>query len=40
MMTCNTSLGPELHDAAFVDEKTGWVVGENGTILKTVTDGE
>jgi photosystem II stability/assembly factor-like uncharacterized protein len=24
---------------AFVDEQTGWVAGDNGTILTTVTSG-
>ena len=32
--------GPELYDAHFINGKIGWVVGENGTILKTSTGGE
>lgn len=31
---------PELNAVAFIDAKTGWVVGEHGTILHTTTGGE
>lgn len=29
----------DLHDVQFIDSQTGWVVGENGTILKTTNGG-
>ena len=32
--------GPDLQAVTLVDEKTGWVVGNNGTILYTTTGGE
>ena len=32
--------GPDLQAVTFVDAKTGWVVGNNGTILHTTTGGE
>ena len=31
---------PELYAVTFIDAKTGWVVGENGTILRTDSGGE
>lgn len=29
----------DLHDVQFIDSQTGWVVGDNGTILKTTNGG-
>lgn len=35
-----TSTSEFLRDVYFTDEKTGWAVGENGTIIHTTTGGE
>jgi photosystem II stability/assembly factor-like uncharacterized protein len=29
----------DLHDVQFIDSQTGWIAGDNGTILKTTNGG-